>query len=266
VKSRQNRGGHALAGALACAVILFFSPAPISAETNAFNNAAPRARDDKSSALNLAMQVVQQLQAQQQTSLHVITEVKQQAEISSKRTAESVASLRKLILLTGTFLAIGMLVLFLYERRLFRSLQKRMLANSAPLSSNSSRIPSPEINALVAQLLARGQLLLNHKEAAAALGCFDEALALDSNHADTYVKKGLAFEQLGRFDDALASFDHALALNALIADAYVGKGDVFNRLERYQEALDCFDRAARLQPKSVAPNAQSPAELASSSY
>jgi hypothetical protein len=76
VKSCQNRGGRALAGALACIVILLFAPTLTSAETNVSNNAAPRSRDDKSSSVvNLTMQVVQQLQAQQQTSLHAITEV-----------------------------------------------------------------------------------------------------------------------------------------------------------------------------------------------
>jgi tetratricopeptide (TPR) repeat protein len=254
-----------LAGILACTVILFFAPALTSAETNAVNNPV-RSREDKSSVVNLAIQVVQQLQAQQQTNLHAIAEVKQQAEASSKRTTESVGSLRRLTLLTGALLATGMLALFLYERRLFRSLQQRMLMATALPAPNMPRRMSPEIGALVPQLLAGGRALLDQKQATAALACFDEAIALEINNAEAHVKKGFALEQLGRLEDALASFDHALALNALLVDAYVGKGDVLNRLERYQEALDCFDRAARLQPKPVAPNAHAPAELISGSH
>lgn len=215
-----------------------FATGPAFSQTNAPNNTA-RYRDDKSAVVNLAFQAVQQLQAQQQTSLQATAEV-----------AKSVASLRRLMLWMGGALAAGMLALVFYERRLVNALQQRALP----------RLPSPGAAAIVPQLLARGWALLSHKEAAAALARFDEALALEAGNAEVYVKRGLALEQLGRLDDALASFDHALALNASLADAYAGKGDVLNRLERYQEALACFDQAARLQPKPAPPGASAPAE------
>lgn len=223
---QHHQGGRVLAGVLAYTVILLFATAPAFSQTNSPNNTA-RYRDDKSAVVNLAIQAIQQLQAQQQTSLQATAEV-----------AKSVASLRRVTLWMGGALAAGMLALVFYERRLVRALRQRALP----------RLPSPGA-ALVPQLLARGQALLSHNEAAAALARFDEALALEAGNADIHVKRGLALEQLGRFDDALASFEHALALNASLADAYVGKGDVLNRLERYQEALVCFDQAARLQPK-----------------
>jgi tetratricopeptide (TPR) repeat protein len=216
-----------------------FAPPVCGADTNAFSNVA-RTRDDKSAVVNLAIQAVQQLQVQQQTNLHATMEV-----------ARSVASLRRWVLLVGGALLAGMVALFLYERRVLLSLRQRALMPA-------TRPHAPGHAGFVPHLLARGQALLNHRDAAAALACFDEALALEPNNADVHVKRGLALEQLGRFDDALASFDHALALSPLLPDAYVGRGDVLNRLERYEEALACFDQAARLQSKPVTPRPHAP--------
>jgi tetratricopeptide (TPR) repeat protein len=226
-----------LAGAIACAVFSFSAPALCPAETNVLNNSAARYHDDKSAVVNLAIQAVQQIQAQQQISLSATTEV-----------TKSVASLRRLTLLMGTVLAAGMLALLFHERRLIRSLQHRLLMATALLAPNSVQRATPEAASLVLQLLARGQALLNHKEAAAALACFDEAITLEVNNADVHVKRGFALQQLGRLEEALVCFDHALALNAFLADAYVGKGEVLNRLERYREALDCYEQASHLRP------------------
>lgn len=228
-----NRGGLVLAGTLACSLIVLFATSPAFSQTNAPNTSA-HYRDDKSAVVNLAFQAIQQLQAQQQSNLQATAEV-----------ARSVASLRRLTLWMGGVLAAWMLALVFYERRLVRALRQRGLPTLPRLSSDGA--------ALVPQLLARGQALLNHKEAAAALARFDEALALETNSPEAHVKRGLALEQLGRFDDALASFDHALVLDASLADAYVGKGDVLNRLERYGEALACFEQATARQ--QVLPNA-----------
>lgn len=228
-----------MAGALACTVVLFSCPAFGASETNAVGIATARSRDDKSAVVNLAIQAVQQVQAQQQTGLRATAEV-----------GKSVAALRRLTVLVGTALAAGIVTLFFYERRLFRSLQHRLLMATALLAPNSTHraFGTPEIASLVLQLLARGQALLNHKEAAAALTCFDEAIALEVNNAEAQAKKGFALEHLGRLEEALACFDHALALNAFFADAYVGKGEVLNRLERYREALDCYEHASHLRP------------------
>jgi tetratricopeptide (TPR) repeat protein len=77
-----------------------------------------------------------------------------------------------------------------------------------------------------------------------ALAWFEQAIALDGNTADAFIKKGAALERLGRLDEALASYERALGLDDSHADAYIGKGNVLNRLERYQEALVCFEQAA----------------------
>jgi len=198
VKLCRNRGGLFWAGLLACALLSCFNPSAPAAETN--SQAAARARDDKGAMVNLALQVAQQLQAQQQSNLHAINEAKQQ-------TADSVASLRRLTLLVGATLTLGILALLLYARKLTRLLQQRSLASDFRAA---------------------------HHEAYSA-----EAL----------VRKGMALEQLNRFEEALAWYDRALNLDATLTRAYVGKGRVLNRLERYSEALECYERASQLQSR-----------------
>lgn len=250
MKLYRNRGGTALADVLVCAGILFLAPGLFSAQTNGLNNST-RARDDKSAMVNLALQVVQQLQAQQQTNLHAIAEIKQQAEVSTLRTAESMSSLRRLILLSASILAVGMILLLLYEQRQFRSLRQRLMIRTTVPAMSTSRSTGAGTAVPVAQLLAKGQVLLHRKQVAEALSIFSEVIALDPDFPQAHIKKGIALEQLGRLEDALASFDHALMLDPGCAEAHVGKGDVFNRLERYEEALACFEQATRLQPKAA---------------
>src|SRR5258705_10814521 len=102
-----NRGGCCVcAGLLACVATV------VLAETNT----NLRSRDDKSAIVNLAVQAVQQVQAQEQANLHAVHEARQE-----------LASLRRLTLLVGGALGAGMLVLVLYARALLRSTCQRPL-------------------------------------------------------------------------------------------------------------------------------------------
>lgn len=235
------RGGSYCAGLLACTVIVFFFASIASASTNAVGTVVAPSRDEKSAFANLALQVVGQLQSQQQATLRAV-------EASQKQNAETTRSLvnrLRIVTVVGIFLAAGMLAMLLYVRKLLRSVQRGALPSG---SSSSALHHTNGTAARLASLLAAGEALLNLKQAARAIVCFDEVLALDNRNADAHVRKGAALEQLGRLDEALASYDQAIALDVSLTDAYVGKGSVFNRLERYREALECYERAARLQP------------------
>jgi tetratricopeptide (TPR) repeat protein len=101
-------------------------------------------------------------------------------------------------------------------------------------------------------LLAKGQSLLNAGQAAAAVACFDTALALDPQHTEVLVKKGAALEKLAKLDDAIACYDRAIAADGGLTIAYLYKGGVFNRLERYHEALACYEQALKTQERAPA--------------
>lgn len=102
----------------------------------------------------------------------------------------------------------------------------------------------------VALLLGKGQALLHMDKVEAAVECFDEVIALDTNNAEALVKKGSALEKLKKLEDALQCYDKAIALNSTMTLAYLYKGGVFNQMERFSEALECYEQALRTQQKA----------------
>src|SRR5206468_4080927 len=87
-------------------------------------------------------------------------------------------------------------------------------------------------------LIGKGQALLNLGQAEDALRCFDQAAALDSTNAETFVKRGIALEKLQRTEEALLSYNRAISADGSMTLAYLYKGSVCNRLQRFREALD----------------------------
>jgi tetratricopeptide (TPR) repeat protein len=225
---------------LVCTLGSCFVPA-LFAETNLSTNAAARAREDKNAAFTMAFQAVQQIQTQQRATLQAVQEVRQQAE-----------SLRHLLVALCAGAGIAVVGVALYVRWWLRELRRRgqlpvILKWPLPI------LPHAHDNGThVAELLARGQALLEQKHPVDALACFERAIALDAPTANMFIKRGAALERLGRLDEALASYEQALTLDTSHADAYIGKGNVLNRLERYREALLCFERAANHQPHAHA--------------
>ena len=235
------RAGSYCAGLLACTVVAFCFAPIAAASTNAVGTVVAPSRDEKSGLATLALQVVGQIQSQQQATLRAV-------EASQRQNAETTRSLvnrLRIVTVVGILLVGGMLAMLLYVRTLLRSIQRAALPSGSPLSAlhytngTAARLTS---------LLAAGEALLNLKQPARAVVCFEEVLALDNRNATAHVRKGAALEQLGRLDEALACYDQAIALDVSLTDAYVGKGAVYNRLERYREALECYEKAARLQP------------------
>jgi tetratricopeptide (TPR) repeat protein len=113
--------------------------------------------------------------------------------------------------------------------------------NSAPPASTAADA------ARITVLLGKGQSLLNLDQAEGALACFDQALALDPNHAEVLVKKGTALERLQNLEEAIEYYDRAIAADASMTVAYLYKGGLFNRMERFSEALECYEKALRMQ-------------------
>ena len=122
---------------------------------------------------------------------------------------------------------------------------------ATPADSDASAAAPPA--ARITLLLGKGQSLLNLDQAADALACFDQVLALDPNHPEALVKKGAALERLRKLDEAIACYDQAIAADGSFTVAYLYKGGLFNRLERFGEALECYEQALRTQQKAAVP-------------
>jgi predicted O-linked N-acetylglucosamine transferase (SPINDLY family) len=79
-----------------------------------------------------------------------------------------------------------------------------------------------------------------------ALADYDQAVALDPQHANAFCNRGTVLESLGRHREALASYDRALALNPKDAFAYYNRGNVLRVLRRFGEAVASYDQAIAL--------------------
>ena len=75
----------------------------------------------------------------------------------------------------------------------------------------------------------------------AAIGSFDDVLAIDSNDAEAHYNKGVALGNLGKHNDAIASFDDVLAIDFNNVDAHYNKGVALAKLGKHNAAIGSFD-------------------------
>ena len=66
---------------------------------------------------------------------------------------------------------------------------------------------------------------------------------------DAWYNKGLAFEGLGKYDEAIQAFDKAIKLNPAKAETWRNKGLDLYRLNRSDEAIQAFDKAIEFNPR-----------------
>lgn len=130
-------------------------------------------------------------------------------------------------------------------------------------ASPEGRSPQPDDGkstqqAMISGILGKGEALLKMGQAKPALIAFEEALRIDLNHVEAWVKKGSALEKLERMEEALACYDRAIALDGTSTLAYLYKGGVCNRLERFDEALACYEQALKSHDRMGVPEAGTP--------
>ena len=99
------------------------------------------------------------------------------------------------------------------------------------------------------EAIARGKAKLDAGDYQAAIADFDQALALDPRHAQTWFNRGLARGNLGRPQEALADLDQAIALDPRHARAYANRGNARADLGRWREAIADYDQALTLDPR-----------------
>ena len=83
---------------------------------------------------------------------------------------------------------------------------------------------------------------------------YSKCLKLDPKNADAWNNIGIAFDDLGRYEEAIRCFDKALEIHPEYANAWCNKGFALAELGRYQnwryeEALRCFEKAIEIDPE-----------------
>ena len=81
-----------------------------------------------------------------------------------------------------------------------------------------------------------------------AMTDFTLAIALDQNHKDSYLQRGMEFYELKQFDKALSDFKKVLEINPNNAEAHAWVGNCYLELQEYDEALFCFLECIKIKP------------------
>ncbi|MBU1692416.1 MAG: tetratricopeptide repeat protein [Verrucomicrobia bacterium] len=82
-----------------------------------------------------------------------------------------------------------------------------------------------------------------------AIGCFDQALAINPKFAATWNNKGNSLNSMGHYQEAIGCFDQALDIDPKFAAAWNNKGNSLGYLSRSEEAIGCFDQALAIDPR-----------------
>jgi len=79
------------------------------------------------------------------------------------------------------------------------------------------------------------------------VNCLDKSLAIDPNIPEALYNKGVALDNLGRYEEEITAYDAALALRAEYPEALNNKGVALGNLGRYEEAITANDAALALR-------------------
>ncbi len=147
------------------------------------------------------------------------------------------------------------------ERRILELEHSTLPTISAPAQVNFNSVldsaamqtgtASVDQTAQITALLNKGRALLSDNKAQEAVGCYDQILALNANHAEALVKKGSALERLQRDQEAIDCYNRAIEADRTMALAYLSKGGVFNRLQRFDEAVECYEKALQAEKQGA---------------
>ncbi len=97
-------------------------------------------------------------------------------------------------------------------------------------------------------LVNRGVMRIRRGNNLAAADDLNAAVALKPDHFQAYFNLGQAYQNLGRWDDAVATLDRAIARSPRLAVLYRARGQVHRKRGKDREALADLERAVALAP------------------
>jgi len=102
-----------------------------------------------------------------------------------------------------------------------------------------------------AACFAQGLALQETKQYQAALLSYQQAIAVQPNYPEAFVKHGNILRLLGQPQSALDSYQQAITLKPDYAAGHFGLGNALLGLRQYQAAVSSYDSAILLQPDSA---------------
>jgi tetratricopeptide (TPR) repeat protein len=88
-------------------------------------------------------------------------------------------------------------------------------------------------------------------EYTASINNYTQALQLNTNDAELYYKRGLAYYQLGDYEQAIADYSQAININLHDAKSYHKRGLALSQLAAYEAAIADYTQAIRINPHAA---------------
>jgi tetratricopeptide (TPR) repeat protein len=99
----------------------------------------------------------------------------------------------------------------------------------------------------------RGLAYYNLDQYQRAIEDYNEAIRLQPDLAEAYCNRGNAYKNLGHNQRAIEDYNEAIRLQPDLAAAYYNKGNAYYNLDQYQRAIEDYNEAIRLQPDYAEP-------------
>jgi tetratricopeptide (TPR) repeat protein len=123
--------------------------------------------------------------------------------------------------------------------RIAEALTERVKRSAAPVAEKS---------VAATDLERRGVALAKDGRLEEAIACFQQAIAVDPNSAESHLNLGVAWARQGKLERAVDSFREAARLEPNAPEAHGNLGLAYLHQHRPAEALACFHRALQLKP------------------
>jgi tetratricopeptide (TPR) repeat protein len=82
-----------------------------------------------------------------------------------------------------------------------------------------------------------------------AVSDYSRAIELDPSFVLAYNNRGATYERLRKYDDAIMDYTSAIQLTPSLSQAYYNRGNVFSKRKKSEEAIDDFTRSLQLDPE-----------------
>lgn len=80
------------------------------------------------------------------------------------------------------------------------------------------------------------------------VSCYTKCLSFDREYTLAYNNRGVAYQNLGRYQEAIDDYNTTIKINPDYSDAYYNRGVTYQTLGRYQDAIRDYTRALSIDP------------------
>lgn len=126
-----------------------------------------------------------------------------------------------------------------------KALSLAVLVGSLAIACDS---PSPEATPKSQPVLEAMQKLRTG-DLQGAVKDYSAAIAQDPKDADSYVNRGIAYNELGQNQQAIADYTKALEIKPDQVLAYYNRANAYHQLNQYKEAIADYSKIIELNPE-----------------